>query len=381
MEYNFDQNINRRNSDSIKWNKYDQDVLPLWVADMDYRSPESVIQALKERVEHGVFGYPCEAGELKTVIVDRMQSLYNWSIKEEDIIFTPGVVPSFNLACRALTAPGDSVAIQTPVYPPFFSAPDNANLVRLENELILDEEDRYRIDFEGFRNTLRPSTSLFILCNPHNPVGRVFSKEELTKLADICLQNNTIICSDEIHCDLVFSGHKHIPIASINEDVAQNSITLMAPSKTYNIAGLGCSFIIAQNSQLRKQLMTTMQGITGHVNIFGYTAALAAYNGGSEWLKSVLDYLENNRNFVYNYVNNELPGISMVQPEATYLAWLDCRGLQDMDDPSSFFFNKEKIALNDGRTFGKCGTGFVRLNFGCTRTVLENALERMRSVL
>ena len=381
MKHNFDKKIDRRNSDSIKWNRYESDVIPLWVADMDFRSPDAVIRNLKFRVEHGVYGYPQENNQLKQTIVDRMNKLYNWIISAEDIILTPGVVPSFNLACRTFAAPGDSVIIQTPVYPPFFKAPENARVKRIENPLIQDADGSFKIGFDHFSNSINESTHLFILCNPHNPVGRVFSREELKTLAEICLKNDIIICSDEIHCDLVFSEHKHIPIAAINEDIAQNSITLMSPSKTFNIAGLGCSFIIAQNPKIREQLKTNMNGITGHVNIFGYTAALAAYREGEQWLQSVMDYLENNRDYVYDFVNSKLTGISMTLPEATYLAWLDCRGLELKENPYHFFLDKAKVALNDGCAFGEPGVGFVRFNFGCTRSILEEALNRMRSVL
>jgi len=382
MNYIFDQHIDRRNSDSKKWNAYGDDVIPLWVADMDFRAPEPVINALENRMRHGVFGYSKEINELKDTIVERMDILYQWKINTEDILFLPGVVPGFNLACRSFLESGESVIMQTPVYPPFLKAPTNSHLNRIENELTLDSMDNYSIDFDDFEQKFERSTKLFILCNPHNPVGRVFNKYELEKFAGICLQHRAIICSDEIHCDLVFSGHKHIPIAALDPEIAQNSITLMAPSKTYNIAGLKCSYIIAQNPKLREKLLYHMQAITGSVNLFGYTAAQAAYKDGQPWLDELLKYLEGNRDYLLDYVKRKIPGIKITKPEGTFLAWLDCNQIVSITkNPYEFFLTHAQVALNDGQAFGKPGKGFVRLNFGCPKSLLEEALERMSNSL
>ncbi len=387
MQYDFDQMINRRESDSVKWNSYPGDVLPLWVADLDFRSPEPVIRALTKRIEHGVFGYPEGPGpktkmgqEFGEILIERMMRLYGWKIQLEDLVFLPGVVAGFNLACHAFGKPGGSALIQTPVYSPFSSAPRYADLKCQEMEIDRLEDGSYRIDMDKFSQAFTSQTNLFILCNPHNPVGRVYREEELVQMAEVCLQNKTLICSDEIHCDLVFSGQKHIPIASLDSEIAKNTITLMAPSKTFNIAGMQCSFAIIQNATLRRRFMTSHKGLLGWVNLMGLTAGIAAYKEGGEWLEQLLVYLQANRDFVYETVRRELPGISMGLPEGTYLAWLDCRELP-VEDPYDFFLEEAKVALNNGKTFGKGGEGFVRLNFGCPRSTLNLALNRMKEAL
>jgi cystathionine beta-lyase len=391
MQYDFDQYIERRTSDSAKWGAYDHDVLPLWVADMDFLSPEPVLRALQERVEHGIFGYPKGAGgdvihtiEMRLTIVERMQRLYGWHIQPEDIVFVPGVVVAFNLACSALATPDGAVLVQPPVYYPFLHAPENAGMLRQDSELTFCPGGDYEIDFEAFENTISDQTRLFILCNPHNPVGRVFRPHELSKIAEICLMKGVVICSDEIHCDLVYAGYQHVPIASLDPEIAQHTITLMAPSKTYNIPGLQFSFAIIQNQELRKRYQHAGKGLAGWINIMGWVAAQAAYQHGQEWLDQLLLYLQANRDYLYNYVQSELPGICMFKPEATYLAWLDCRAV-DVEaartDPYHFFLERARVALNDGALFGKGGEGFARLNFGCPRSVLAEALQRMRSAL
>ena len=381
MIYNFDEIIDRVNSDSAKWGIYDADVLPLWVADMDFVSPKPVIDALHDRISHGVFGYPVPNKNLKVLIVERLYKLYGWKVKQDEIIFLPGVVNGFNNAIQALAEPGQGVLIQTPVYPPFLSAPENGGYFRKDTELLQDKHGKYQIDFEKFEQEIQNLTGVFLLCNPHNPVGRVFTKEELSKMAEICLSHGVPICSDEIHCDLLFNGHHHIPIASINPEFAQNTITLMAPSKTYNIAGLECSFAVVQNPAFKKKLETAGKGLVSHVNILGYIAATAAYEQGEEWLDQLLVYLTNNRDFLIRYINENIPEIQITVPEGTYLAWLDCRKLDISVSPYEFFLKKAKVALNDGNTFGKGGKGFVRLNFGCPKGILEEGLDRMRQAV
>lgn len=391
MQYNFDQYIERRDSDSGKWHVYDQDVLPLWVADMDFVSPEPVLRALHERIEHGIFGYPKgisndvnHAMEIRFILVERMQRLYGWRIRPEDIVFVPGVVLGFNLACSAFAAPDSAVLVQPPVYYPFLQAPQNAGMLRQEAELTFNPGGYYEIDFDAFKSAITEQTRLFILCNPHNPVGRVFRTDELSKIAEVCLSKGVAICSDEIHCDLVYSGYHHVPIASLDPEIAQHTITLMAPSKTFNIPGLQFSFAIIQNEELRKRYQNSGKGLAGWINLLGWVAALAAYQHGQEWLDQLLVYLQSNRDYLCNYVTSELPGISMIKPEATYLAWLDCRTVEvdaAKTDPYHFFLEKARVALNDGVLFGKGGEGFVRLNFGCPRSVLVDALQRMKAAL
>ncbi len=374
----FDQRIGRRGTDSLKWQRYGDDVLPLWVADMDFRSPEPVIRALYERIEHGVFGYGMAPPELREVIVERLQRLYGWQVSPGELLFLPGVVTGFNLVCQAVAAPGDGVLIQTPVYPPILRAPADAGLTRDEMELTRRPDGRYEVDFDLFERTITRRTRIFILCNPHNPVGRVFRRQELERMAEICLRHDVVICSDEIHCDLVFRGHRHTPIAALAPEIAERTVTLMAPSKTYNIPGLRCAVAIVQNPELRRRLKATHADWAHEVNVLGYTAALAAYRDGQPWLEELLRYLEANLDFLLQYVQAHLPGITMSRPEGTYLAWLDCRKAGIPGNPSRFFLERAQVALSDGALFGRGGAGFVRLNFGCPRATLTAALERMR---
>jgi cystathionine beta-lyase len=381
MVYNFDQLIDRRPTESNKWHSFDQDVLPMFVADMDFRSPEPVIQALTKRVEHGVFGYPNEPAGLRQTIIDRMERLYGWQIESHSIVFLPGVVAAFNLACHAFAHPGEGVLIQTPVYQPFLSAPRNAGLIRQEMELTPDASGKYAVDSEAFEAAIAQNTRLFILCNPHNPVGRVFKRDELEKMAEICFRHNVLICSDEIHGDLIYKGQKHFPLASLDSEISSKTITLMAPSKTFNIAGLDCSFAIIENEAIRKEFEAARQGMVPGVNLFGYTAILAAYQEGQPWLEDLLAYLEENRDYLYDFLKNEIPGIKMWKPEGTYLAWLDCRPLGIPGNQAEFFLKFARVAVNEGASYGKGGEGFVRLNFGCPRPMLREALERMRQAV
>lgn len=388
MRYDFNQVIDRRPTDSGKWNYYAADVLPLWVADMDFQSPVPVLQALQERVAHGIFGYPAfgfnypgEKYMLRDILVERMQHLYGWQITADDLFFLPGVVTGLNLTCHALAQPGSAVLVQTPVYPPFLRMGSYSGMQLQTMPLTRLPTGKYEVDWDAFDASITPDTRLFTLCNPHNPVGRVFRCDELRHMAEICLRHGVVICSDEIHCDLLFSGQQHVPIASLSPEVAQNTITLMAPSKTFNIAGLGCSFAIIQNQELRDKFREASRGLVGWVNVLGLTAALAAYQDEQEWLEQVLTYLEKNRDYLCNYVAQELPGITIAKPEGTYLAWLDCRSAGLPESPYNFFLEKARVGLNDGATFGEGGEGFVRLNFGCPHSTLAEALERMKVAL
>jgi len=387
MRYDFDHLPDRRPTDSVKWNLYEADVLPLWVADMDYPVAEPIQRALRERIDHGIYGYPDSHGniipfsELREVLVDRMERLYNWSITPDDLLLLPGVISGLNLTCQAVAASGGNVLVQTPVYPPFLHVAQNARMKRRDALLERRSDGHYEIDFNAFEAGLTKQTRLFILCNPHNPVGRVFRKDELEHMAEICLQHGVVICSDEIHCDLIFKGKKHIPIASLDKEIAINSITLMSATKSFNIAGLQCSFAIVQNQELRQKLEQSMKGLVMWVNLIGVTATLAAYRDGQEWLDQVLHYLEGNRDYLFNFVQDQLPMLQLVKPEGTYLAWLDCRESGIQGNPHEFFLKEGRVALNDGATFGKGGEGFVRLNFACTWVVLTQALERMKAAL
>lgn len=381
MKYNFDEIINRSGTNSYKWDVYGADVLPMWVADMDFRSPQPVIDALVERARHGVFGYTAPPSALLTEICERMQRLYQWQIKTEDIIFFPGVVVAFNNVIQAFAHRGQGVLMQVPVYHPFLPAPLHAGAIRQEATFNMDTSGRYEVDLESFRQAITPDTAMFLLCNPHNPLSKAFKRDELEALAEICLEHNIPICSDEIHCDLVFPGYEHVPIASLSNEIAQNTVTLMAPSKTFNIAGLECSFAIIQNAKLKEKVQAAQRGIMAGVNLMGYQAALAAYQEGQAWLEQLLAYLTGNRDFLMDFLSSNIPEIRVTPVEATYLAWLDCRKLELPGGAYKFFLEQGKVAFNDGATFGHGGEGFLRLNFGCPRATLQEGLQRMKYAL
>jgi cystathionine beta-lyase len=379
--YDFDSVIDRRRSDSSKWLLYGEDVLPFWTADMDFRSPEPVIEALHTRVAHGVFGYCAEPLELRELIAERMQRLYGWDVSPEWIVFQPGVILGFTRACRANASPGDGVLVQTPVFGPILEAPVTNQQVLNEAELVQSADGSYEIDFEAFERAITARTRVFILCNPHNPVGRVFCLQELQRMAEICLRNDVLICSDEIHCDLVFPGNRHVPIASLGPEVEQRTVTLISPSKTFNLPGLRCSMAIIPDPALRNRLQRSASAHFPEVNTLGFVAALAAYRECQDWLDQLLRYLEANRDLVVDFVRSSLPGIEVSRPEALYLAWLDCRQASIPGNAASFFLEEARVALTDGATFGMAGEGFVRINFACPRSRLLEALRRMKTAL
>jgi cysteine-S-conjugate beta-lyase len=388
MQYDFDKIPNRRGTDCIKWEHHAQDVLPMWVADMDFVSPAPVVQALRRRVDAGLFGYPTglhgEANELtglRKAIVDWVGERYEWKIQPIDQVFVPGVVIGFNKAALAVGNPGDGIVIQPPVYPPMLDAPSNTKMMRQDAPLARMPDGSYEIDWDLFRAAFTPETRLFLLCNPHNPTGRVFRRDELERMAEICLERGVTICSDEIHGDMVYRDHRHIPIASLSPEIAQNTITLIAPSKTFNLAGLSCAIAVIPNPKLRGAYADAGKGLAGWVNMLGLAAAEAAYRDGSEWLEQLMAYLKANRDFVYDYVRSEMNDITMVRPEGTYLAWLDCRNAGINGNPAKFFLDNAKVAFNDGDTFGPGGAGFVRLNYGTPRALVKEGLERMSKAL
>lgn len=377
----FDQIINRRNSESIKWHLYGEDVLPMWVADMDFRSPEPVIEALHARVDHGVFGYGCPPEGLFEAIAAHLEKRIHWTVPESDLSLISGVVTGFTHAIYCLTDPGDRVLIQTPVYGPILSAPGLAGRQCIHNELVLQDDGHYEVDFEDFEEKIASGVKLFILCNPHNPVGKVFSADELTRMAEICLKHGTYICSDDIHMDFVYPGSVHTPMASLAPEISEKTVTYFAPSKTFNVAGFSTSVYVAQDPDMRQHLNDSMHYLLGHPNILGLYAARAAYKFGGAWLDELLVYLQENRDVLVDYVSKNLPGVQMWQPEGTFLGWLDCREL-DLDvSPHKFFLEVAKVALNEGGQFGDMGRGFIRINFGCPRAILLEGLGRMRSAL
>jgi cystathionine beta-lyase len=385
---NFDQLSDRRRAGSHKWNFYPEDVLPMWIADMDFESPRPVLEALRQKVEHGIFGYELPSPELIAVVCERMERLYGWAVTPQQIIALPGLVTGLNVACRAVGQPGDGVLMQTPVYHPFLSAPKNNGRLRQDAPLTYvsdgDHTFHYEIDFDAFEAAIQENTRLFLLCHPHNPTGQVYTRQQLTRMAEICLRRGVVICSDEIHSELLLDDIKHIPLATLSPEIADRTITLIAPSKTFNTAGLGCSFAIVPNPDLRQQMQAAAEGIVPLVNALGLAAAQAAFRDDpemNEWLSSLRQYLKTNRDTLVDYVTTQLPNIRTTVPQATYLAWLDCRAANLDLDPYEFFIQRAKVAFNDGATFGPNGQGFVRLNFGCPRSRLVQALEQVKEAL
>jgi cysteine-S-conjugate beta-lyase len=378
--FDFDRIAARRDSDSNKWRKFPADVLPLWVADMDFASPPAVLAALRARVEHGFFGYLTESPELREVVAERVAKRFGWRIEPEAVVPVPGVNSGANLAVRALTKPGDGLLVQTPIYPPLLRAAGNHGVTRHGHLLTREADGRYSVDTDAFVRTIRPETRAFLLCNPHNPVGRLFERSELEAMASACLRRDLWIIADEIHSDLVFDGRQHTPIATLAPEVEQRTITFLAPSKTFNIPGLKCAVAVIPSATLRERLAAAASDLVPKINVLGHTAAVAAYREGEPWLQSLLRYLEDNRDFVAREVSRRLPGVRMGIPEATYLAWLDCRET-GLADPYTFFLEQGKVALNDGKAFGPGGEGFVRLNFGCPRALLADGLARMAQAL
>lgn len=376
LGFDFETVVDRRSSSSLKWDHYaQQDILPLWVADMDFPSPPAVLEALRERVDHGIFGYTLAPVSLVEAVQAHVQRQYGWHIEAEWLVWLPGVVSGLNAVCRAVGEAGDTVLTCTPIYPPFLSAAELMGRQTLAVPLV-QEGSRWRMDIAAMERAITPKTKLLLLCNPHNPVGRVWSREELVAVAELAQRHDLIICSDEIHADLILDPDKHhLPLAMLGPEVSQRTITLQAPSKTYNIPGLGCSYAVVADAELRRQLQRAMEGIVPHVNLMGYVAAEAAYRHGEPWRLALMDYLRSNRALVQQAI--ETMGLSMSPVEATYLAWIDVRE-RGIEHPQRFF-EAAGVGLSGGRAFGMAG--FVRLNFGCPQSILREALARMHTAL
>ncbi|MEA5103847.1 PatB family C-S lyase [Pantoea sp. S18] len=372
MAFDFNQWIDRRHSDSLKWHKYgDRDVLPLWVADSDFRSPPSVIEAIKQRAEHGVFGYGATPSGLIDITLSRLAQRYNWQIEPDWIVLLPGVVCGLNLSVRAFTESGESTVSPTPIYPPFRGAAKLADRAQVHLPLRL-QDDRWVMDLDA--SAMQGNERLLMLCNPQNPGGTVYRRDELEAQLAFAQQHDLIVCSDEIHCDLLLSpGAQHIPFAALSEDAAQRSITLISPSKTFNIAGLGASMAIIPNPELRARFKRVREGIVPGVDILALVAAEAAWRDGDEWLAAQLDYLRANRDWLVAQVN-ALPELQMAAPEATYLGWIDASKL-DVASPMDYF-EQHGLGFSPGHDFGD--DNFVRFNFGCTRATLEQAVARLQ---
>ncbi|MCE7698800.1 MAG: pyridoxal phosphate-dependent aminotransferase [Methanobacterium paludis] len=395
MKYDFDMICNRKNTDCFKWDGVHEifgrdDLIPMWVADMDFPVAQPIIDAIKKRAEHPFYGYTQPGPVVIDAVVERMKQKFNWEIQPEWIVFTPGVIPALHVAIRSLTHPGDSVVLQKPVYYPFFPAVIKSGCQIINNNLKL-VDGRYEMDYEDLEDKFIskpwPSQSserikAMIICNPHNPVGRLWKKEEIIRAGEIAIKNGVVIISDEIHCEILFKGNKHTPFASISKEFEQNSIVCMAPSKTFNLAGLEVSTIIIPNKKLRNDFISTQSGIVPCPNLFGYTALEAAYRSADDWLEQVLDYLQENLDFLVDYIDKKIQGIKVIKPQGTYLIWLDCRelgmnGLELRD----FMRDKAKVGLDDGFIFGDAGDGFVRMNIACPRPILGEALKRIEGAV
>jgi len=375
--FDFDRSVERRDTASLKWDKYKgKDIIPMWVADMDFCSPPAVIDALQKRIAHGVFGYTDPPPDLNKIVVAMLETEYGWSVKPQWLVWLPGLVTGFNVACRAVGQENDAVMTATPAYPHFLSAPGNFRR-KLVKVSLREEQNRWGFDFDRLESAVTPETRLFLLCNPHNPVGRVYTHDELKALAGICEKHDIVICSDEIHCGLLLDNEKtHIPTATLAPEVAQRTITLMSPSKTFNLPGLGCAFAVISEEKLRRRFIAAMAGIVPRVNALGFTAAEAAYRDCSDWHAGLLDYLRGNRDCIARAII-AMPPLSLAPIEATYLAWIDVRS-SNLENPIKFF-EDAGVGLQDGIEFD--GRGFVRLNFGCVRALLEKALERIAAAM
>ncbi len=352
----------------------------MWVADMDFQAPPAVLEALYLRVSHGIFGYARPTAPEVEAVVQAMLSRYSWSIDPSWIVWLPGLVVGLNLAAQAFAQPGDQVVCNTPVYPPFLTAPRNSGREALAVPLAYDSSARrWSIDFDALRAAVTPRTKLYFLCNPHNPVARVFDRDELLRLASFCLDRRIILCSDEIHCDLILNeSRRHTPVASLDDGIAANTITLMAPSKTYNIPGLGTSFAIISNPKLRAVFVRASAGIVAEVNAFGYAACAAACRHCEPWRRALIDYLRANRDLLVRHVERELPGVTIDAPiEATYLGWLNVESL-GLKDPVGHF-ERHGVGLSEGAYFGVPPGRNVRINFGCPRSTLEEGLRRLKA--
>ena len=386
-KYDFDQIIDRSNTNSIKVDALERvfgskDVIPLWVADMDFLSPPEITEGLKKRVEHGIFGYVEPGEQYFSFIINWLKNRHDWFVNRENITFIPGVVKGFAFAIDVFTNDNDKIIIQPPVYPPFKGTTEDLNREIVTNPLIF-EDGQYSMDFDNLRQVAKTGCKMLILCNPQNPSGRIWTKEELSELAEICFDNDIIVISDEIHSDLALPGNKHVPFATVSEKAAQNNITLMAPSKTFNIAGIVSSFAVVENEDLRKKYFDYL--LARQLNegtIFGYLAAQYAYEYGDEWLDQAIEYIQKNIDFVDDFLKNHIPQIKVIRPEASFLIWLDCRDLNlSQPELENFFIHKAKLGLNSGTMFGKEGEGFMRLNVGCSRITLEKALNNLKKAV
>ncbi|WP_379668542.1 MalY/PatB family protein [Pueribacillus sp. YX66] len=383
--HQFDKVINRYKTNSLKWDALEErfgkaNVLPLWVADMDFRAPNAVIEALKKVAEHGIFGYTVRPDSFYESLISWFERRHDWKIKKDSILVSPGIVPALSLLVQAFTEPGDHVIIQSPVYHPFFHVVQQNGRNLIDNPLILNDK-KYEINFDDLEQKLREyECKLMLFCSPHNPAGRVWTKKELIKVGELCKKYNVLLISDEIHCDLIYKGHQHIPFASLSKEFQDLSITCVAPSKTFNLAGLQSSALIIPNKDIREQYKRSLKiENSDMLNSFAIAAFEAAYNDGEQWLENLMEYLEDNVQFLISFFEEQIPEVNVIPPEGTYLIWLDFRKLGlSVKELESFLLTEAKVALNQGYIFGKTGEGFVRINIACPRKTLEEGLHRIK---
>ncbi|MDY6801203.1 MAG: PatB family C-S lyase [Bacteroidota bacterium] len=386
MQYNFDKIINRDNTSSVKFDLREkvfgkQDVIPMWVADMDFETPDFIIHALKKRLEHPILGYSYRPDSYFHSIINWVKRRHQWDIEKEWISFSPGIVPAINMAIMAYTKPGDKILVQPPVYHPFFSAIKNNNRIQVDNPLKL-QNGRYFIDFKDLKAKLKDA-KMILLSNPHNPGGAVWTKEELQTIGELCVENDVLIMADEIHADIVFKPAQYVPMASVSPEIADQTVTFIAPSKTFNMAGLATSSVITSNKILKEKFDQVLETIhIGMGNIFGTVATEAAYNLGDQWLNELLEYLSQNMDYVEQFITKYIPQIKVIRPEGTYLMWLDCSGLNLKNkDLKDFMIHDARLGFNDGRMFGTGGEGFMRMNVACPRITIEQALIKLKEAV
>ncbi len=385
MKFNFDEIIDRKNTNCIKYDAMElyinanENATPMWVADMDFRAAPCITEAIQKKLDHGVFGYGIKPDAFYNSITNWMHKRHGWNIKKEWISFSPGVVAGFTIAIQQFTNPGDKIIVQPPVYFPFSHSINDTGRQLVNNPLKL-ENGRLQIDFNELIEKITPDVKMLLLCNPHNPGGSVWKKEELKKLSEICIKNNILVVSDEIHADVIFAPNKHIPYASISEKAAQQSITVMSHSKTFNVAGLTTSYVIIPNKQLLLDYNRALNiPHLGMGNIFGIEALIASYTNGEEWLEQLLSYLETNTKYVIDFFEKHLNKMTVIIPESTFLIWIDCRKTSwNIEQINDFFLNKANVAVNEGSIFGAGGEGFIRLNIGCPLSVVEKALKQIK---
>jgi cystathionine beta-lyase len=387
MKWNFDEAVSREGTSCVKYDLRKEtfgsdELIPMWVADMDFRTPDFIISALRKRLEHEILGYSFRPSEYYASISSWLLKRHNWEVPHEWISFCPGIVPALNLCTLAFTRPGESIIVQPPVYFPFFSAVENHGRNLIYNQL-KEAGGRWEMDFESLVKSLTPATKMIIISNPHNPVGRAWSSDELVQLADICLKYNILLLSDEIHSDLILPGYHHTPVAELSDKIAEITVTCIAPSKTFNLAGLSTSSVIISNPVLRKYFNSKTDHLhIGNGNIFGTVASIAAYSEGSEWISELMVYINQNADYVIDYCRKMIPEILPVRPEATYMIWLDCRKLgMTGKELQEFFVGKARVGMNEGSCFGPGGEGFMRMNIGTTNSNVRKAMEQIEKAV